>query len=326
MSRGLVLGLDGGGSKTLVALADRGGEVVALRRGPGLDPHGNARWREDLAGLVVDIARGQGSIERAVLGLSCHTESAAVSGEQLACARRLFTVPVDTLNDVHVAFEGALAGRAGVLALAGTGAMTWAGDGRGLHRRAGGWGDLVGDEGSGYWLGREALGETTRVLDGRSRADVFARTVLDAIGVGGPDLIDWIYHLENRRASIAALAVTVDGLAAAGDPVAQALVTRAADHLVEQVEAAWRSVGSSAPMVWSYAGSLFRSPRFMSAMVRRLGPPRAPDLPPVGGALLEAARRAGWQADATWRMRVSRSIADATRAGGAGALQQGWTA
>ena len=326
MSCGLVLGLDGGGSKTIVALADRGGEVVALRRGPGLDPHGNGRWREDLASLLADIELGHGWIERAVLGLSCHTESAAVSAEQLACARQLFTVPVDTLNDVHVAFEGALAGRAGVLALAGTGAMTWAGDGRGLHRRAGGWGDLVGDEGSGYWLGRKALGETTRVLDGRSRADAFAEAVLGAIGIRGTDLIDWIYKLENRRAAIAALAVTVDGLAAAGDPVAQALMTRAADHLVEQVEAAWRSVGSSAPMVWSYAGSLFRSPRFMGAMVRHLGEPRAPDLPPVGGALLESARRAGWPTDATWRMRVSRSIADATRAGDAGTLQKGWTA
>ena len=326
MSRDLVLGLDGGGSKTIVALADRNGAVMALRRGPGLDPYGNAQWREDLAGLVAKIDVGHGRLERAVLGLSCHTESAAVSAEQTVCAERLFAVPVDTLNDVHVAFEGALAARAGVLALAGTGSMTWAGDGRGLHRRAGGWGDLVGDEGSGYWLGREALGETTRVLDGRSRADAFAEAVLARIGVGGADLIGWIYGLENRRAAIAALAVVVDELAAAGDPTAGALMTRAAEHLVAQVEAAWRSVGSSAPLAWSYAGSLFSSPRFMDVMVERLGEPRAPELPPVGGALLEAARRAGWVTDAGWRMRVAGSIADAIRTGGAGALQQGWTA
>ena len=326
MSGDLVLGLDGGGSKTIVAVADRDGAVVALRRGPGLDPHGNARWREDLAALITDLEAWHARLERAVLGLSCHSESAAVSAEQTACAGRLFCVPVDTLNDVHVAFEGALAGRAGVLALAGTGAMTWAGDGRGLHRRAGGWGDLVGDEGSGYWLGREALTETTRVLDGRSRAGAFAEAVLGCIGVGGADLIGWIYGLENRRASIAALAIVVDRLSAAGDATALALMTRAAEHLVEQVEAAWRSLGSSEPLEWSYAGSLFSSPRFMAAMVERLGAPRVPELPPVGGALLEAARRAGWATDAPWRMRVARSIADAIRSGDAGALQQGWTA
>ena len=133
MSRDLVLGLDGGGSKTVVALADRDGAVVALRRGPGLDPYGNARWRQDLARLVADVGTGEGRLDRAVLGLSCHAESAATSADQTACARRLFAVPVDTLNDVHVAFEGALAGGAGVLALAGTGSMAWAGDGPGLR-------------------------------------------------------------------------------------------------------------------------------------------------------------------------------------------------
>ncbi len=50
MSRELVLGLDGGGSKTVVALADRDGKAVALLRGPGLDPYGNPGWREDLRG------------------------------------------------------------------------------------------------------------------------------------------------------------------------------------------------------------------------------------------------------------------------------------
>ncbi len=61
-------------------------------------------------------------------------KSKAVSDAQREAARRLFDVAVDVLNDVHVAFEGALAGRAGVLSLAGTGSMAWAGDGRGLHR------------------------------------------------------------------------------------------------------------------------------------------------------------------------------------------------
>ena len=316
MSRDLVLGLDGGGSKTVVALADRDGAVVALRRGPGLDPHGNARWRQDLARLVDDTGTGNGRLTRAVLGLSCHTESAAISADQAACARRLFTVPVDTLNDVHVAFAGALAGKAGVLALAGTGSMAWAGDGHGLHRRCGGWGDLIGDEGSGYWLGREALTETTRALDGRSRETAFAQGMLESIGIDGGELIGWIFGLEHRRAAVAALAVTVDALAAAGDPTANGLMARAAEHLAEQVEAVWRLVGSPDPLVWSHAGGLFSSPRLRRRLVERLGEPRAPELPPVGGALLEAARRAGWATDGRWRARLALSIAEAIRSGG----------
>lgn len=327
MSRDLVLGLDGGGSKTVVALADREGAVPALARGPGLDPYGNSGWRQDLAGLVAAVGTGGGQLARAVLGLSCHTESAATSAEQTACARRLFTVPVDTLNDVHVAFVGALAGRAGVLALAGTGSMTWAGDGHGLNRRCGGWGDIVGDEGSGYWLGREALTETTRWLDGRSEARGFAEAVLARVGVAGAGLIGWIAALEHRRAGIAALATTVGDLAAAGEPTAERLVARAAEHLAEQVEAAWRLVGAPGPLVWTHAGGLFAAAALRRHLEARLGPPRPPELPPVGGAILEAARRAGWTTDGAWRARLAASLAERNRSGGAPEpSQQGSTA
>lgn len=324
MSPERVLGLDGGGSKTVVALADRAGTVVALARGPGLDPYGNPAWREDLAALVAAVGTGGGQLVRAALGLSCHTESAATSAEQTACARRLFAVPVDTLNDVYVAFTGALAGAAGVLALAGTGSMTWAGDGQGLDRRCGGWGDIVGDEGSGYWLGREALTETTRSLDGRGQGHAFAEAVLARIGVPGTELIGWISGLENRRAGIAALARLVGELAAAGEPTADRLVARAADHLAEQVETAWRSVGAPGPLVWTYAGGLFGGAALRRHMRARLGAPRPPELPPVGGAILEAARRAGWTTDAAWRARLAASLAEGIRSGGGPEpLQQG---
>ncbi len=254
MSRDLVLGLDGGGSKTVVALANRDGAVTALHHGPGLDPFGNPQWRRDLAALVEAIGTGGGDLRRAVLGLSCHAEMKDVSDAQREAARRLFDVGVDVLNDVHVAFEGALAGRAGVLSLAGTGSMAWAGDGRGLHRRTGGWGDLIGDEGSGYWIGREALSDITRTIDGRSDHAAFARSLLEQIGVDQHGLLAWVYGLPHRRSGIAALAVMVDGLADAGDPTAARLMARAADELSRQVRAAWRLIGSPEPLIWSYAG------------------------------------------------------------------------
>ncbi|MGI3900381.1 MAG: N-acetylglucosamine kinase [Janthinobacterium lividum] len=327
MSRDLVLGLDGGGTKTVVALVARDGTLAALRQGPGLDPYGNADWRRDLGDMVAGVGTGQGGLERAALGLSCHTETADISAAQTDCAKELFAVPVDVLNDVHVAFEGALAGQAGVLALAGTGSMTWAGDGQGLHRRCGGWGDIVGDEGSAYWLGREALTETTRVLDGRSPTTRFAEGLLAGIGIGGGDLLAWTFGLRQRRTGIAALARIVDRLAEAGDPTAIQLLKRAADHLVEQVETAWRLVGSPGPLVWSYAGGLFASGEFRRHLAERLGPARAPELPPVGGAVLEAARRAGWSTDRAWRARLAESLAHGIRSGGTPDLsRQGWTA
>ena len=327
MRRDLVLGLDGGGSKTVAALADRDGTVVALHHGPGLDPFGNPQWRRDLAAMVQAIGTGGGDLRRAVLGLSCHTEVKAVSDAQSQAVRGLLDVPFDVLNDVHVAFEGALAGRAGVLSLAGTGSMAWAGDAGGSHRRTGGWGDLIGDEGSGYWIGREALSEVTRAIDGRSGHAGFARSLLEHIGLGRDELLGWVYGLPNRRSAIAALAVAVDRLADAGDATAARLMARAADELSQQVEAAWHLIGAPEPLVWSHAGGVFNSASIKRGMIDRLGPPAAPHLPPVGGAVREAARRSGWTIEAAWRDRLAASLAAAIRPGGVPErLEQGWTA
>ncbi len=200
-------------------------------------------------------------------------------------------------------------------------------DGRGSHRRAGGWGDIIGDEGSAYWIGREALSETTRALDGRTDNQDFASCLLGHLGLGCDGLIEWVYGLKNRRSAIAALAVFVDRLAAGGDPTATGLIERAADHLCDQVEAAWRLVGSPEPLVWTHAGGLFNGAFVKRHMERRLGPPTTPALPPVGGAILLAAQRSGWTTDAAWRTRLAAALADAIRPGGVPEhSEQGWTA
>ena len=76
-----VLGLDGGGTKTSVAVAERSGEVVTLRRGPGVDPTAGGPWERDLAALV-DV----GPVDAAVLGLPYFSEVPAISTRQSAVA------------------------------------------------------------------------------------------------------------------------------------------------------------------------------------------------------------------------------------------------
>jgi len=162
----LVLGLDSGGTKTMLDLADRNGVVQTVRRGPTLDPFADRGWPDDLASMLRDYAVWWPRIVGGALGLSCHGEVEAVSARQIKVTADLLPVPHLVLNDVRVAFDGALAGRAGVLLLSGTGSMAWAGDGN-RDLRVGGWGEAFGDEGSAHWIGREALSEATRALDGR---------------------------------------------------------------------------------------------------------------------------------------------------------------
>ena len=233
---GRVLGLDSGGTKTVAGVADPSGTVVSLVFGAGLDPTAGGDWEGRLAGLLAPM----GAVDAAALGLPFHGEMPEVSTRQAAVTRALLGPGAVVLNDVAVAFEGALAGAEGVLILAGTGSMASARGANG-STRCGGWGDAFGDEGSAYWIGREALALVSMHLDGRKSCAAFADGLLRALGIGPDDLIGWAYGQTSPRTKIASIAHQVSTLAAAKDPDAQALMTRAAAHLAALGQAAARN-------------------------------------------------------------------------------------
>ncbi|WP_438754403.1 N-acetylglucosamine kinase [Pararhizobium sp. O133] len=290
----VVLGLDSGGTKTLAAIADQSGQVLRRWAGPGFDPMAGDQWVEHMRTVANILGEGQ-SIASVVLGLPLHGEIEAISERQRAVAASVFDCAHLVLNDVEVACDGAFAGEDGVLVLAGTGSMSWAKvDGKSF--RSGGWGDVFGDEGSAYWIGRQALSMATQALDGRRDAPEFAAAVLVACGVDEKQLIAWAYGQDNARAGFADLARTVDALADAGDATAIEILKEAARFLADLGLAARRAFDQPL-LAWSHAGSVFRSRLIRRELAQRLGQPAAPRLPPVGGALWRAAELAGWPAD-----------------------------
>jgi glucosamine kinase len=304
----LVLGLDGGGTKTLLAVADRDGAVHHLASHPTLDPFAVPDWPDRLAAAVAAVAPVRARLAGAVLGLPCHGEVAEVSARQSAVAHRVVPGPLEVINDVEAAFDGALAGAPGVLLLAGTGSMAWAGRGD-RTMRCGGWGQVFGDEGSGYWIGREALGRASRALDGRLADRAFADELLQRIGVAADALVGWSIGPAGGRATVASVARAVDAMARAGQPAARAILEEAGDALAEHALASARILALPSPVTWSFAGSVFRSDIVKARVAARLGiGPCAPRLPPVGGALWRAARRAGWTTDDQWIERLDRAL------------------
>jgi N-acetylglucosamine kinase len=320
-----VCGLDSGGTKTLLALAQRDGSVFALDRSASLDPSKNVDWPGDLAatfGRAASRIGGIKAIEAAAFGLSFHGEIAAISQRQASVAAELLPDcardgRVIVENDVRIAFDGAFASEdgvstGGVLVLAGTGSMVWASrNGPGdPHLRIGGWGDAFGDEGSAFWIGREALGLTSQTLDGRAQAQILTQAVLAAIGATASELLAWCYQLPDRRARFAMLAPVIDGLAEQGNADALQIITGAADHLTAHATAARRQLDLTPASAWSHAGSVFNCRLLIDMLTQRLGNrPVPPRLPPIGGALIRAARLAGWPVDRDWIDRIARSLA-----------------
>lgn len=305
----LVLGLDSGGTKTIMALADRQGHVTGMRRGAGLSPVQEPCWAEHLAELLARAPDVRTGCAAAVLGLPLHGEVAQFSAQQIKVAQELLGPAARVENDVQIAFTGAFAGQTGALILAGTGSMAWASAG-GPHIRVGGWGELIGDEGSAYWIGAQAINVVSQCLDGRRDDGPFVAALLTAIGVTGPHLMEWVYSRSDVRKAIAGLATTVALLAEGGNSSAAAILDAAADQLALHLHTAWRLIEAKGPMVWSYAGGVFNSGLMLKKLQERAGcAPRLPRLPPVGGALLQAALNAGWQVDDAWVSTLASSLA-----------------
>ena len=126
---GLVLGIDGGGSKTLAALADAEGQVLRMVRGAGVNPVDNPRWRQELETTVAALGAELGEVAAVTAALPAYGEVAALSRAQQSAVADLFgAVPARLVNDVDGAQFGAFAGGPGILMLSGSGSMIWARD------------------------------------------------------------------------------------------------------------------------------------------------------------------------------------------------------
>lgn len=303
MSGELILGIDGGGSKVLITLADKNGRILRDARGGGVNPMDNPNWRHELE-QHIEPFRNEPGLAAVGAALPAYGEVARLSALQKQCVDEAFPdIRRIVLNDVDAAHLGAFGGQPGILVLSGTGSMSWARNASGLSARAGGWGDVIGDEGSSYWIGRTALHLISQSLDGRAKPTGLATAIYDHLQLDISDPINtlggWINGLARPRAGIAALSILVDQTAQQGDEIAIGLIEKAADELAKHH---WAISGHCEPGTdWTYAGGTFSSRLLLEAVERRIGRrPISPVLPPIGGALLAAAQLLDWPLNERW--------------------------
>ncbi len=296
------MGVDGGGSKTRTVAVEEGGAVLLdhLADGTDLPARGAEHVRRvlrEIRDLVRDAAH-DAAIAGIALGLPAWGEIDAWDAELARLVDAVFPPwPLRIHNDVRLALEGALPGESGVLVLSGTGSMAW-GKARGAdgwrEARTGGWGPLLGDEGSGWDLGVEALRAVCRADDGRGPSTALSAGVLEALGV--PDVRGALALLslpaQPPRARVASLARVVADAADGGDRVANGLIDAAAAHLRAHVEALLVRLELPATTAVATAGGCFGGRALREAFaleLRRAGlaAPRRPYAAPAfGGAVL----------------------------------------
>ena len=265
----IVVGVDAGGTKTAAVVGD-GHTILGRADGPG----GAIRPGRALAAAtaIADTVRralsasGQLQAEALVVGAAGAGRKAEREELERALRSEQISRRVHVTTDIEIALAAAFGRGPGVVVSAGTGSIAIARTEDGELHRSGGYGWQMGDEGSGYAIGRAALSALSRAADGRGPKTNLTARLLAAIKVDDFDgLITWA---ANATASeVSSLTPTVLAVAAEGDIVAQGIVDYAARELSQLVLSLLHHFPEEQPIQVAVTGGILSPERALRSMV-----------------------------------------------------------
>lgn len=272
-----IVGIDGGGTKTVLRAADRDGNLLCCIEGAtsninAAGPEFVTRVLEQMTERMTDTLRSPAEdclfVCMGAAGADRADERAALTGILRALG---YSCPIRITSDASIAlWEGA--GGVGIVISAGTGSICYGRNCEGLERRAGGWGHIIGDEGSAYGISVRALNSVSRSADGRDGPTALTGLILGQLGLkNASELIPWVYRTVKAKAEIAQLAKTVDVAADAGDEKSLSILRDAASELLFCVEAVAAGLNfGNEPFPVVLSGSILLKSRFVSAYFQEM--------------------------------------------------------
>lgn len=301
-----VLGIDAGGSKTVALLATTDGTVVAEGRagGANLRTHGELAVEKTLHD-VIEAVLPEGAVHPAavclgIAGVDRQDDARVIRGVMRRLGFRERTLIV---NDALIALVAGAGRPTGLVIVAGTGSIAYGVNASAQAARSGGWGPVLADEGSGYWIGRRALVAIMRQADGRGPRTQLTPMVLAHLGLERADeLVQEIYEGPERRQLVTTLGPLVAEARDRGDIVAADILGAAADELVQAARSVVTRLGMRGDVFETVlAGGMFRSIPWLaedvSARLREVAPRATARLlaaePAAGAVALAVAEAAG---------------------------------
>ncbi len=297
---GLLIGVDGGATKTIAAAFDLDtGAVSAAETGPS-NPEavGYEAAADSINEAISRILGDSKPVAAAVLGVAgIDTED---ERKRLLSGVTALSAPVIlAVNDVVAAWAAGSLATPGIAAISGTGSNTFGVNAQGAAWRCGGWGHIVGDEGSGYMIAVHAIREVLAYRDGRRDWTALIPRLLEFYRLRHIEDIKPIIYRDFDKARIAAFAAQVADAADEGDETATGIFRQAAADLAGQISAVYARLDFGGPAEVTLIGSNFRAGEVF------IGPLRehlrhvtggqdfaAPTLPAVGGSIWLAGRAA----------------------------------
>ncbi|MDC3414051.1 hypothetical protein NC797_06415 [Aquibacillus sp. 3ASR75-11] len=300
------IGIDGGGTKTTCVIGDNFGTIHGSVQGlsSNIQTKPLDEVKELLLRLIHDVTTKTDTTPSLINTIYFSMAGCGRTSDQ----QRLFESlrpHIDHSIEIHVQVDvmGALAagtwGEPGLVLIAGTGSIAYAYTSMGKITRVGGWGYLLGDEGSGFDIGRQGLAAVFKQHDKRGNETVLTELLLEKCNLSSPEeLLSNVYSWKNRKEGIADTSKIVFKAAQSGDPVATCIIDNAILELVHLVETTLRvSETSNLPLVISgglFSDQFFKG-QFESKVRERIGEITIihPSTSPSIGAFVLALKSAG---------------------------------
>jgi N-acetylglucosamine kinase-like BadF-type ATPase len=276
-----IIGIDGGGTKTSAALCAMDQTILAEAQGESSNIQfvGVERAAEIILALVQQCCHSVGctiseigAIVAGVAGVGRPVDRQQLFDgiTALAYKNQLQLPPFGIESDARIALEGAFNGKPGMIVIAGTGSIVLGKNVNGKLYRAGGWGRAIGDEGSGYAIGREAFRIIAKVIDGSNIKTRLTKLFADQLHFDSQESI--IHAVYRNNFDIASAVPVVLEAAAKNDPAAKKILTNAALELIETIavvaETLAKGKKKSVRYPISFAGSLLTNDNFYSRKTR----------------------------------------------------------
>lgn len=297
----LFAGIDGGQSSSTAAIADENGRILGRGAAGPADEIGQGRDSTRLRDALATALAGA----MANAGLSADTQFAAIAAGISGYEGRVYGAPpqlpsqaVLLVHDTENAHAGALAGEAGTIAIAGTGSVAFARSEHGVTALLGGWGFLFGDEGSAFWLAREALSAAMRDRDAGEDNELGALALAHFNKPSLRAIARAFYAGEICRADLAAFSGAIVHAAERGNGAAMQSLRGGAHALAALAKQAMRQAGMPRGKI-AVTGGMMHSSTYageVTAALRQALPQCErvrPRYDPAVGSLILAYRRAG---------------------------------
>ncbi|RLE94755.1 MAG: ATPase [Thermoprotei archaeon] len=293
-------GVDGGATKTLAVVVSEKREIGVGISGPsnyhdvGLEK-AVANLREALDQALSQIG-GKMPVTSACYGLAGLDSPSDFTVVEEAITKVKLADKNFVVHDSVIAIYGATGGNKGIIVIAGTGSVAAGLDDKGNYIRVGGWGPLLGDEGSAYMIGREALAHALKAYDGRGEKTSLLDRIIEKYNLKQvEEIIDIFYRKGVSVTEVASLAKIVSEEALKGDKVAKMILEKAAKEIALHIVAVYKRLGFREKIDVALIGGVFRAGELILSPLKKYLAEKSievnlikPKYPPAIGALIIA--------------------------------------